>query len=77
MTQYEISVFFLQIAIPFALGYGLVIFVPNMWGIPVNHNLIPFALFIGTALSISALNVISRILIDLNLLNSRVGTVII
>jgi Kef-type K+ transport system membrane component KefB len=65
------------IIIPFAAGYGLVIFAPALWGnLPINNRL-PFALFIATALSISALPVISRILMDLNLLKSRVGTVII
>ena len=35
-----------------------------------------FALFVGTALSISALPVIAKILIDLNLLRSEMGTVV-
>lgn len=67
----------LGIAIPFAMGYGLVMLVPGLWMDQAKVNLFPFALFIGTALSISALPVISRILMDLNLLKSRIGTVII
>ena len=67
----------LGIAIPFAIGYGLVLFVPDIRGSQARDNTLPFALFMGTALSISALPVISRILMDLNLLKSRVGTVII
>jgi len=67
----------LGILIPFAMGYALVIFVPGLWLSQAQDNLIPFALFIGTALSISALPVISRILMDLNLLKTRIGTVII
>lgn len=67
----------LGILIPFAMGYALVFFVPGLWLSQAKDNLIPFALFIGTALSISALPVISRILMDLNLLRSRLGTVII
>jgi Kef-type K+ transport system membrane component KefB len=67
----------LGIIIPFAIGYGLVIFVPGIWGNQPQGKGLPFALFIGTALSISALPVISRILMDLNLLKSRLGTVII
>jgi Kef-type K+ transport system membrane component KefB len=67
----------LGIAIPFAMGYGLVILVPDFWMPQAKDNIFPFALFIGTALSISALPVISRILMDLNLLKSRLGTVII
>jgi Kef-type K+ transport system membrane component KefB len=65
------------ILVPFALGYGLVLFVPGIWGSQASDNLLPFALFIGTALSISALPVIGRILMDLNLLKTRLGTVII
>jgi Kef-type K+ transport system membrane component KefB len=67
----------LGILFPFALGYGLVVFFPGLWGSQATDHLLPFALFIGTALSISALPVISRILMDLNLLKSRIGTVII
>jgi Kef-type K+ transport system membrane component KefB len=67
----------LGIIFPFAIGYGLVVFLPGIWGNPAKNNLLPFALFIGTALSISALPVISRILMELNLLKSRLGTVII
>jgi len=67
----------LGIAFPFAMGYGLVILVPDMWGAQAKANILPFALFIGTALSISALPVISRILIDLNILKSKLGIVII
>jgi Kef-type K+ transport system membrane component KefB len=67
----------LGIILPFTIGYGLVILRPGIWGAQAQNNLIPFAFFIGTALSISALPVISRILMDLNLLKSRLGTVII
>jgi Kef-type K+ transport system membrane component KefB len=67
----------LGIIVPFAIGYGLVIVKPDIWGEYAKDNLIPFALFIGTALSISALPVISRILMELNLLKSRLGTVIV
>ena len=67
----------LCIIIPFAMGYGLVMLVPGLWMTQAKDNVFPFALFIGTALSISALPVISRVLMDLNLLKSRLGTVII
>jgi Kef-type K+ transport system membrane component KefB len=67
----------LGIVFPFAIGYGLVILLPGIWGAQARDNIVPFALFIGTALSISALPVISRILMDLNLLKSKIGTVII
>jgi Kef-type K+ transport system membrane component KefB len=64
------------IALPFALGLGMVILQPGLWRIPkVGFEI--FALFMGTALSISALPVIARILIDLNLLNKELGGIII
>jgi len=40
-------------------------------------DILIFALFVGTALSISALPVIAKILMDLNLLRTEMGTVII
>ncbi len=67
----------LGIVIPFAMGYALVTLVPAMWGNQARDNTFIFALFMGTALSISALPIISRILMDLNLLKTRLGTVII
>jgi Kef-type K+ transport system membrane component KefB len=67
----------LGIVIPFSIGFGLVMFGPDIWGAQAKNNIIPFALFIGTAISISALPVISRILMDLNLLKSKLGSVII
>lgn len=64
------------IALPFALGFGMVSLMPGIWGIPSGELRI-FALFMGTALSISALPVIARILMDLNLLKAELGAMII
>lgn len=65
--------------IPLALGwlsgwYGFDFF-HTQGGNP--HDKAVFALFMGTALSITALPVIAKILLDLNLLNSKVGSLII
>ena len=60
--------------LPFALGFGMVLLFPTLWG-QTDHPLL-LALFMGTALSISALPVIARILMDLNLIGSRVGMTI-
>lgn len=65
------------IVVPFGLGLGSVILFPDMWGTQAKGNLLLFALFIGTALSISALPVIARILMDLNLMKSKIGMIII
>jgi len=60
--------------IPFIFGFGVVLLFPELWG---HHNRPLFlAIFIATALSISALPVIARILFDLRIINTRVGTTI-
>lgn len=64
----------LGILLPFALGFASVWFLPHWWG---QHNFFILSLFIGTALSISALPVIVRILKDLRLVDRELGMVII
>lgn len=64
------------IILPFVSGFGMVVLMPGLWRIP-NGDLDIFALFMGTALSISALPVIARILIDLDLLKKELGGIII
>ncbi len=63
------------IILPFISGLGMVFFMPGLWRIP-NGDLSIFAIFMGTALSISALPVIARILIDLDLLKKELGGII-
>ena len=67
----------LGVLIPFGLGYGTVYMLPELWGMQADNqgNLLP--LFIGTALSISALPVIARILMDIDLLHKELGGVVI
>ena len=60
--------------LPFALGFGMVMLLPTLWGDP--DRLMLLALFMGTALSISALPVIARILMELDLIGSRIGMTI-
>src|SRR6476469_6099712 len=50
------------IVLPFASGVFLVLALPGLWGNVTQSNTLLFALFVGTALSISALPVIARIL---------------
>lgn len=63
------------VLIPFALGFGAVWFWPNWWGAAGDDALL-LAFFVGAALSISALPVIARILIDLKLIQTDTGVVI-
>ncbi|MDD1761729.1 MAG: cation:proton antiporter [Methanothrix sp.] len=65
-----------SVILPFVLGFGMVFLAPRLWSIPPEDRGI-FALFMGTALSISALPVIARILIDLDLLKTEIGGMIL
>ena len=66
----------LGIVVPLGLGIGLVYMWPSLWGAVVQDRLWLFALFLGAALSISALPVIARILVDLGLLDTPLGTLV-
>lgn len=64
---------FIPILIGICLVYG---FSPAFWGFSSRANFFPFALFIGINFANSANPVIARILMDLNLLNKEIGTII-
>jgi Kef-type K+ transport system membrane component KefB/mannitol/fructose-specific phosphotransferase system IIA component (Ntr-type) len=65
------------VAFPFGAGFLAAEVFPRYMGAEAGANPLIFSLFVGTALSISALPVIARILMDLNLLRTEMGTVII
>lgn len=67
---------FFGVIIPFSFGFLAAGAFPRFLGAEVNANRLIFALFVGTALSISALPVIAKILMDLNLLRTEMGTVV-
>jgi Kef-type K+ transport system membrane component KefB len=62
---------------PFVIGFIAARSFPHFLGLPPRANSLIFALFVGTALSISALPVIARTLMDLGLLREEMGTVVI
>jgi len=62
--------------IPFAFGFLSGRLFPRFLGAGESTNPMVFALFIGTALSISALPVVARILMDLGLLRTEMGTIV-
>lgn len=66
----------LSVGVPFALGYGAVLAWPGLWGEAPASSVSTLALFVGTALSISALPVIARMLMDLGLMGSRLGALV-
>ena len=64
--------------IPFFTGFAVAWYFPEVFGIRSSQEeKFLFALFFGTALSISALPVIARILMDMNLFKTPVGMLII
>ena len=66
---------FTSMIIPFALGFCAVWFVPQWFNYQTDQQL-PYALFFGTAMAISAIPVIAKILLDLGLYKTKVGQVI-
>lgn len=72
------SISLMGIAFPFALGFGAIWFFHDFF-FPVsaeNGRLIP-SLFFGTALSITALAVIVKVLIDLDIVKTKVGGLVL
>lgn len=67
----------LGIALPFALGFLAVIWFPKIWTAHLRTENWVFAFFMGTALAISALPVIVRILMEFRLLNTPLGAIVI
>lgn len=62
---------------PFAIGFGMAWWLPQQMGIAAGTDPLIFALFIATALSISALPVIAKTLMDLDLYRSDLGMMVI
>jgi len=64
------------VVVPFAFGFLSAAVFPHFMGADQGADPLVFALFIGTALSISALPVVARILMDLGLLRTEMGTIV-
>jgi len=67
---------FFGILLPLLLGVGSVLVWPGFWRNQAQANIPLLALFVGTILSISALPVIARILMDLNLIRTELGVIV-
>lgn len=65
------------IIFPFIIGFGTAFLFPEFIGIQKMEMRLVFSLFIGTALSITALPVVARTLMDLNIFRSEIGLIII
>ncbi|MBI4930263.1 MAG: cation:proton antiporter [Bacteroidetes bacterium] len=66
---------FFSMLIPFATGFACAFYFPKWFGNDSGGDVF-FAMFIGTALAISALPVIARILMDMNLFKTNIGMLI-
>lgn len=71
-----LSISLLGLVIPFVLGFVFPFFMPGFFGLAEGDKLL-FSLFMGTAMSITALPVVVRILMDLNLFKTKMGMVIV
>ncbi|HKC51049.1 MAG TPA: cation:proton antiporter [Myxococcota bacterium] len=65
------------ILVPFSIGLGCALAWPFAFGAEPSSAPIPFALFLGTALAISALPVIAKTLVDLDLYRTDLGALVI
>jgi Kef-type K+ transport system membrane component KefB len=65
------------IIFPFAVGFGAVWFLYETHFANSANNQLVTSLFFGTALSITALSVIAKILLDLDILKTRIGNIIL
>lgn len=63
--------------IPFAFGFLTPYFFPGFFGSIDTERHLAFSLFMGTSMAITALPVIARILMDLNIFKSRMGMLVI
>lgn len=72
-----ISTSLLGLIVPFSFGFVFPYFFPDFFGIADQDEQLTFALFMGTAMAISALPVIVRILMDLNLFKSKMGMLVV
>lgn len=69
---------FIGLVIPFFLGWFFAFYSPQLFNISSSEDeRFLFALFMGTAMSISALPVIAKILMDTNLFKTKIGMIII
>jgi Kef-type K+ transport system membrane component KefB len=61
-----------SIILPLSLGVGLGVWLASRHHV---HKVLPFALFVGTAMSVTAFPVLARILTDRNMHRTRIGSI--
>ena len=66
------------VVLPFALGFGLAkVMYPHLTGADRPASPIGFALFMGTAMSITAIPILGRIMMEMNIARTKLGAVTI
>ena len=65
------------LVVPFILGFIFPYYWPEFFGMEDSADKLTFALFVGTAMSITALPVIVRILMDLDLFRTNTGMLVV
>lgn len=71
-----ISISLLGLIVPFILGFIFPYLFPSFFGFADGEMLL-FSLFMGTAMAITALPVVVRILMDMNMFKTKMGMVIV
>lgn len=67
----------LGLIVPFSFGFLFPYLFPGFFGFTDEGTLLAFALFMGTCMAITALPVIARILMDLNIFKTKMGMLVI
>lgn len=65
-----------SLVVPFTIGFLLSYFLPAFFGVSEGDAMV-FSLFIGTVMGMTALPVIARVLMDLNIFKSSMGMLIV
>ena len=65
------------VLVPLVIGGTLAWLMPGWWGIPLEGMPALFAVFFGSALAVSALPVIAKILLDLDLFQTDFGMIVL
>ncbi|MEK6782972.1 MAG: cation:proton antiporter [Bacteroidota bacterium] len=68
---------FFGLVVPFLFGFAFAFYFPLFFGNEDATRHLPYSLFMGTSMAITALPVIARILMDLNIIKSRMGMLVI
>ncbi|UII34742.1 cation:proton antiporter [Fulvivirga ulvae] len=72
-----LSVSMMSLIVPFVAGFIITWFFPDLFGYTEEGKKLVFAMFIGTMMAITALPVVARVLMDLEIFKTRMGMLII